>query len=143
MAWKISAACALGIAVTAGLAALAQEAKKEAPPKPRVFEMRTYVAHPGKMEALHARFRDYALRLFAKHGMEMVGFWTPTEGADADRTLVYILAYPSREAREASWAAFKADPEWVKAKAESEKDGALVQKSTAVFMNPTDYSPTR
>lgn len=132
-------ATATVLAVAAGVAAFAQEAK----PKARLFELRTYVANPGKIEALHARFRDHACRLFVKHGMELVGFWTPTEGADADRTLTYLLAYPSREARDAAWKAFRADPEWVKAKAESEKDGVLVAKATETFLAPTDYSPLR
>src|SRR5260221_176112 len=89
----------------------------------RVFEMRTYITNPGKMPALHARFRDHTTKMFAKHGMENVGYWSPTTGDNAENTLVYILAYPSKEAREKSWKEFVADPDWIKAKAESEKDG--------------------
>ena len=107
----------------------------------RVFEMRTYHAAPGKMAALHARFRDHTNKLFVKHGMTLVGFWVPT---DADKgsgnTLVYLVAHKSREAATASWAAFRADPEWVRVKAESEKDGVLAEKVESVFMSPTDYS---
>src|SRR3954463_1769931 len=86
----------------------------------RVFEMRTYYANPGKMEALHARFRDHTNKLFVKHGMTLIGYWTPSEGPGATNTLVYILAYPSKEAREKSWKEFMADPDWNKAKTESE-----------------------
>jgi len=110
----------------------------------RVFELRTYHTPPGKMPALHARFRDHSIALFERHGMKVVGFWVPT---DADKgsadTLVYVLAHQSRAAADASWAAFRADPEWVKVKAESEKDGSLTTKVESVFMSPTDYSPMK
>ncbi len=111
--------------------------------KTRHFEMRTYVANEGKMEALHQRFRDHANRLLAKHGVELVGHWTVASGEGAGNTLIFILAYPSREAREASWRAFMEDPEWKKAKEESEKGGVLVGKVIQTFMVPTDYSPIR
>jgi hypothetical protein len=109
----------------------------------RCFEMRTYTAAPGKLTALHARFRDHTNALFVKHGIALVGYWTPTDGETAANTLVYILAYPSREAAAASWKAFQADPEWVKAKADSEVDGKLVDKVVSVFLKPTDYSPIK
>lgn len=108
----------------------------------RVFEMRKYYAPPGKLDALNARFRDHTCALFQKHGMELVGFWTPTEGPEADgnRVLVYILAFPSKEAKAASWKAFQSDPDWIKAKTESEKDGKLVEKVESTLMSATDYS---
>ncbi len=115
----------------------------------RFFEMRTYVANEGKLEDLHKRFRDHTNRLFQKHGMTLVGYWTPLPNAkgelsdEAKRTLVYILAYPSREAREASWKGFMADPEWQAAYKESHKNGALVGKVTSQFLAPTDYSPIK
>ena len=110
----------------------------------RVFELRTYHTHEGKLDALHKRFREHTCRLFQKHGMELIGFWTPREEKDGRRnTLVYLLAFPSREAANASWKAFREDPEWVKAKEASEKDGKLVDKVESVFLNPTDYSPIK
>ena len=109
----------------------------------RVFEMRTYFAPPGKMKALHARFRDHTCKLFEKHGITIIGFWSPIDAKEAEKQVVYILAYPSKDAAEKSWAAFKKDPVWVKAKADSEKDGTLVDKVDSVFLNPTDYSPLK
>ena len=109
----------------------------------RVFEMRTYTAADGKLDALHARFRDHTNKLFAKHGMQIIGFWTPSEGDKKSNTLVYILAYPSRDAAKKSWDAFRADPDWIKAKADSELNGTLVTHVDSVFMNPTDYSPVK
>lgn len=109
----------------------------------RVFEMRTYYTNPGKMEALHARFRDHTNKLFVKHGMTIIGFWNPADPAEAEKTLIYILAYPSKEAREKSWKAFREDPDWTKAREASEKDGKLVNKVDSVYLNPTDYSPIR
>jgi hypothetical protein len=109
----------------------------------RFFELRTYTANPGKLDALNARFRNHTNKLFVKHGMDLIGYWTPADGPESANTLVYILAYPSREAREASWKAFQADPDWKTARAESEKDGRLVEKVESKFLNPTDYSPTK
>jgi hypothetical protein len=106
----------------------------------RVFEMRTYYAHPGKMAALHARFRDHTVKLFVKHGMTNIGYWSPIDTAEAEKKLVYILAFPSREAAKKSWQDFQNDPAWKKAKAASETDGPLVAKVESVFLNPTDYS---
>ncbi len=107
---------------------------------PRFFEMRTYIANDGKFEALHKRFRDHTCRLFEKHGMTNIGYWTPSEGPSKDNTLVYLLAYPSREARDASWKAFMADPDWQAVYKESHKDGPLVSKVESKFLAPTDYS---
>ena len=111
--------------------------------KERVFELRTYTAAEGKLDALHARFRDHTNKLFTKHGMEMIGYWTPTDGEKAKNTLVYMLAFPSREAADKSWQEFRDDPEWKAAAAESEKNGKLVTKVERVFMKPTDYSPMK
>ena len=85
------------------------------------------------------------MRLFEKHGITIIGFWVPTDGEKAKNTLIYIVAYPNREAREASWKAFQADPDWQKARAESEKDGPLLIKGgvQSTFMTPTDFSPIK
>ena len=112
----------------------------------RVYEMRTYYAAEGKLEALHARFRDHTVSLFKKHDMTVVGFWVPvdgTTGAATGNTLIYILSYPSLDARKKSWDAFGADPEWTAVKTESEKNGKLVDKVDSVFLTPTDYSPLK
>jgi hypothetical protein len=109
----------------------------------RVFEMRTYYAFPGKMTALHARFRDHTCKLFQKHGMTLIGFWSPIDAKTAQQKMVYILAFPSKEAADKSWKAFQDDPDWKAAKAASEKDGKLVEKVESVFLNPTDYSPLK
>jgi hypothetical protein len=109
----------------------------------RFFEMRTYTAAPGKLDALNARFREHTNRLFEKHGITIIGFWTPVEGDKAQNTLVYILAYPSKEAREKSWKEFQGDPDWQAARKESERDGKLVDHVESVFLRATDYSPIK
>lgn len=105
----------------------------------RVYEMRVYYANPGKLDALHARFRDHTVKLFEKHGMTNIGYWTPID--NPENKLIYFIAAPSREARDASFKAFGADPEWQKAQKESEVNGRLVGKVESVFMSATDYSP--
>jgi hypothetical protein len=109
----------------------------------RLFEMRTYVANDGKMDDLHKRFREHTNKLFVKHGMDLVGYWTPVDGPDAANTLVYILAYPNKEAREKSWKAFMADPAWQAAYKASHANGTLVKKVESKFLSPTDYSPIK
>ena len=110
----------------------------------RCFEMRTYYAAPGKLEALNARFRDHTCALFKKHGMEIVGFWIPTEKEQgAEIKLVYLLAHKNREAAKQSWKEFGGDPEWKKARTASEVNGKLVEKVETVFMAATDYSPVK
>jgi hypothetical protein len=132
-------------AVLLAVAPAARSDDKQDPQKvnTRVFELRTYTANPGKMKALHARFRDHTNKLFVKHGMTIIGFWSPTDPAAAEEKLVYILAFPSKEAADKSWKAFREDPDWIKAKTESEKDGVLVKKVESVYLNPTDYSPLK
>jgi hypothetical protein len=109
----------------------------------RTFELRTYTATPGKIDALHARFRDHTVKLFEKHHMTLVGFWRPTDEQQAKRQLVYLLAFPSQEAATRSWKDFQADPEWKAVKAASEKDGPIVEKIDSIFLNPTDNSPLK
>ena len=109
----------------------------------RFFEIRTYTTHPGKLDALHARFRDHTNRIFKKHGMQLVGYWTPTDEALKNNTLVYILAYKDQAAREKAWDAFRNDPDWKKAFQASREDGPIVKKVDSKFLMPTDYSPIK
>ena len=110
----------------------------------RCFELRTYHAAPGKLEALNARFRDHTCALFKKHGIEIVGFWIPTDKEKgAENTLVYLLAHKSREEAKKSWAAFGSDPDWKKAREDSEVNGKLTEKVESVFLAATDYSPMK
>ena len=106
----------------------------------RIFEMRTYTALPGRLDALNARFRDHTTRIFEKHGMTNVGYWTPQEAPLAENTLVYILAHDSREAGQASWDAFRADPEWAQVAEESQRDGRIVESVDVLWLEATDYS---
>jgi hypothetical protein len=120
--------------------------KPESSQPPHLFELRTYRAAPGKLENLLARFRDHTTTLFAKHGMTQFGYWLPTEKKDgAGEILEYILVHRSKEAAEASFKAFRADPEWIQAKSASEVNGPLTAKDgvQSVLMVPTDFSPAK
>lgn len=105
----------------------------------RCFEMRVYYAPPGKLDALHARFRDHTCKLFEKHGITNIGYWVPIQ--NEAQKLIYVLAFPSREARDASWKAFNADPDWKAAHKASEANGSLVSKVESTFLTATDFSP--
>ena len=106
----------------------------------RIFELRTYVSPEGKFENLLARFRDHTTKLFEKHGMQNIGYWVAADEPASKTTLIYVIAHKDREAAKASWDAFRKDPVWLKAKGESEANGAIVDNVTSVFMNPTDFS---
>lgn len=141
---KILVASLLFVALTS--TSFAAE-KGDATPSPsvakdsRCFELRTYVAAPGKFEEMNKRFRDHTCKLFKKHGMELVGFWIPTDKEKgAENTLIYLLAHKSREEAKKSWAAFVNDPDWKKAKEASEVNGKLTDKVESVYLAATDYS---
>ena len=106
----------------------------------RVFELRTYHTYNGKLNALLTRFRDHTVDIFNKHGMTSVGYWLPTDEPLKGKTLVYLLAFPSREAATKDWAEFRDDPEWKKVSAASEVNGKIVEKVDSVFLAPTDFS---
>lgn len=139
---RISTWTLLGVVVSGTFAAgwFGGAAHADNAAKSKVYELRTYTTLEGRLPALHARFRDHTLKLFAKHGMENVVYGTPL---DTENQLVYLLAHPSREAAKASFAEFAKDPDWIAAKTASEADGKIVAKVESVFLAPTDYSPMK
>jgi hypothetical protein len=109
----------------------------------RVFELRTYTAVEGKLDAVHARFRDHTTKLFAKHGMTNIGYWSPQDAPLSQNTLIYVIAHESREAAKKNWDGFRNDPEWQKVKKESEANGPIVSKLESIYLDATNYSPIK
>lgn len=109
----------------------------------RVFEIRTYTTLEGKLDALNARFRDHTMKLFEKHGMTNIGYWTPQDAPLSQNTLIYVLAHQSKEAAMKSWEGFRNDPQWKKVRDESEAAGKIISKLESVYVNATDYSPMK
>lgn len=108
----------------------------------RLYELRIYYPHPGKLADLNARFRNHTTKLFEKHGMTNIAYWNDAPSAEApEGRIIYVLAFPDRVRRDASWAAFVADPAWKAVAAASEANGKLVAKIDSIFMTATDYSP--
>lgn len=107
-----------------------------------IYELRIYTANPGKMAALQARFRDHTCRLFEKHGIKNVGYWTNAIGGRSDE-LWYMLGFEDLADRQRAWRDFGSDPEWRKVYAESEADGSLVHHMENRIMAGTDFSPLR
>jgi hypothetical protein len=118
---------------------LADRSRADDSKDPRCFELRTYYAAPGKLDDLNARFRNHTMQIFEKHGMTSIGYWTPTD--NPENKLIYVLAFPTRDARETAWKEFTSDPEWKKVAAESEANGKLVTKVESEFLQATDFSP--
>jgi hypothetical protein len=127
----------LGLAALALIALLAPVTGRAA--DTRCYEMRIYYSPAGRLDDLHARFRNHTLKLFEKHGIQNIGYWVPVD--NKENKLVYLLAYPSREARDASWKAFFGDPEWKAVQKKTEANGPIVAKVETYFLTATDYSP--
>jgi len=106
-----------------------------------VFELRIYHAAPGKLAELLARFRDHTVKLFDRHGMKSVAYWTPIDEPQKSNTLIYILRHPSREEAAANWKSFQDDPEWKSVKEKSELNGKLTENIDSTFLTLTDFSP--
>ncbi|GAB3273062.1 hypothetical protein GCM10027347_45160 [Larkinella harenae] len=105
----------------------------------RLYEMRIYYPTPGNFENIVDRFRKYTCRIFEKHGMTNVGYWVPTDASQ--EKIIYILSYPNREARDASWKAFGSDPEWKEVVAKTEANGKIVAKVDQIFLTQAEISP--
>lgn len=133
-----AAGCAVG---TQARGPIVGAAEAESTAADRVFELRTYTAPAGKLDALDARFREHSLAYLEKHGMTNIGYWIPIEEPGASNTLVYLLAHDSRESARESWAAFNADPGWREVSRATQVDGPIVSGVESVFLRPTDYSP--
>jgi len=106
-----------------------------------VYELRVYHAAPGKLDDLLSRFRDHTVKIFDRHGMKSVAYWTPLDEPEKSNTLIYILQHPSREAAAANWKSFQDDPEWKSVRDKSEANGKLVEKVDSTYLTLTDFSP--
>lgn len=126
-------------------AAANKSASAESPVAPQsstaVYELRVYHVFEGKLDDLLRRFRDHTMQLFEKHGIKNVAYWTPTDDPLKGKTLIYILAHPSREAATANWKTFREDPDWISVRDKSEANGKLVEKVDSTFLSITDFSP--
>ena len=131
--------CTLLTGLVAGISASQLRAEEAS----GVYELRTYTTLPGRLPALNKRFEDHTLKLFEKHGMKNIMYWTPTDDAHKDNTLIYVIYHQSPEAAKVSWAAFQEDPDWKAARDASEKDGKILMKVESVYMKKTPYSPEK
>ena len=106
-----------------------------------IYELRTYHCTPGKLPLVLKRMETTTLRMFRKHGIEPVGFWTVLVG-ESSQNLIYLLRWESMAEREQRWGAFQADPEWAAARHETESDGPLIQRASNTLLKPTAFSPS-
>jgi hypothetical protein len=139
----ILAASGVLIALVAFMSYSAGYSRAEETAAARVYELRTYTTEPGRLPALHARFRDHTIRLFEKHGIQNGMYWVPTDENLKDNTLIYVVSHASLDAAKQSWSDFVNDPEWKKVSSESEKDGKIVKGVEKHYMTLTDYSPVK
>jgi hypothetical protein len=141
MSRRIAAALFLAALAYLAFARETGQASSQSTAAHRVFELRTYYTNEGKLADLHKRFRDHTCDLLKKHGAELIGFWTPQDEKDGKGSkLIYLVAFPSREAAATTWKEFGADPEWKRVLEDSHKNGVLVKRVESVYMDPTDYS---
>jgi hypothetical protein len=139
---SIPAAALLSAAdLAAGSPETTRSSKKGEATTNTVYELRVYHPYEGKLPELLRRFRDHTTQIFEKHGIKNVAYWTATDDPQKGNLLVYMLAHPSREAADANWKAFRADPEWIAVRDQSEANGKLVEKIESTFLSLTDFSP--
>jgi hypothetical protein len=132
---------AAALVPAADLFASAKETIGAAPDASLVYELRVYHCFDGKLPDLHRRFREHTMKIFEKHGMKNIAYWTPMDEPQKSNTLYYIIAHPSREAVAANWKAFGEDPEWQAVQKASETNGKIVEKVDSTFLTLTDFSP--
>ncbi|WP_459556124.1 NIPSNAP family protein [Lacunimicrobium album] len=138
---RVILASLLVVASFTTAASFSQETAATPTPSTTAFELRIYTAAEGKLDALNARFRNHTLKIFEKHGIKNIGYWTGTEGEDKNK-IFYIIAYPDLASREKMLInGIAKDPEFLKIVAESEKDGKLTTKVESIMLKSTDYSP--
>lgn len=130
----------LSIAALAAVLAGGYTMGLNAAEKGRVYELRTYTSHEGKLNDVVARFRNHTTKIFEKHGMKNHGYWIPQDEPKKSNTLIYVISHESREAAKKSWDAFRNDEEWKKVRAASEANGPIVAKVESVFMDAVDFS---
>jgi hypothetical protein len=104
-----------------------------------IYEIRVYRCVPGRLPALLKRFENTTLKLWEKHGIRQVGFFTTLVG-ESNQELTYLLAWESLGEREKKWNAFAVDPEWLAARAKSEEDGQIVGNIVNQILAPTAFS---
>ena len=107
-----------------------------------IHELRIYHCVPGRLPALNKRFETITLKMWEKHGIRQAGFWTVLIG-ESNHDLYYLLEWEDLAERDTKWNAFQADPEWQKARAETEKDGPIVAHVTNYILTPTPYSKVK
>ncbi|AWL95930.1 MULTISPECIES: NIPSNAP family protein [Bradyrhizobium] len=107
-----------------------------------IYEMRIYRCVPGRLPALLKRFETATLKIWEKHGIKQAGFFTTLIG-DSNQELTYFLAWDSLAEREKKWGAFMTDPDWMKARAESEADGQIVGNIVSQLLTPTAFSAVK
>jgi hypothetical protein len=107
-----------------------------------IYELRVYHCVPGRLPALLKRFDTITLKLWEKHGIRQAGFWTVLIG-DSNQDLYYMVEWESLAEREKKWTAFMNDPTWIAARAETERDGAIVASLSNTILQPTSFSSVK
>lgn len=107
-----------------------------------IYELRIYTCAPGRLPALLKRFETATLKIWEKHGIKQAGFWTVLIG-NGNHDLYYLLAWESLAEREKKWGTFMADPQWIAARAESERDGPILANVNSMMMQPTAFSAVK
>jgi hypothetical protein len=142
--WKIVGIALASFAAGSFLTARLMHLSQVRADSNRVFELRVYHTVQGKQPALVSEFRDKVTKLFARHDLKALGYWSPADPAVAENTFIYILAHPSKEEADKHWAAFRADPEFqATMKEQQAPDAKIVEKVDSTYMNPTDFSPVK
>ncbi|MBY8876218.1 NIPSNAP family protein [Actinacidiphila acidipaludis] len=105
-----------------------------------IFELREYIALPGRAEELHRRFAEDTLDLFDDVGLDLRGFWH--EVGERWR-IVYLCAFADTAEAAAFWETFRADPRWIALKERTEATGPLIEEIVSTYLTEPDYVLSR
>jgi NIPSNAP protein len=107
-----------------------------------IYELRVYHCVSGRLPDLLKRFDTITLKLWERHGIKQAGFWTVLVG-DSNQDLYYLLKWESLADRDKKFGTFLSDPEWLAARAETEKDGQIVASISNTLLAPTSFSSVK
>ena len=139
--WRILAIVGFTFGIVGSGWALAEQQRAAS----QVYELRVYTTLPGKRPALEDRFRYHTSKMFERAGMTNVGYWNAATGDNAEETFIYLLAYPSREARDQMWEELGTyeDFQEIIIAVERDDERKLIENIEARILEPTSYSGLR
>jgi len=102
-----------------------------------IYELRHYIPVAGKEDAILNRFQNHTFKIFDRLGFKVHDFWVEANGSGH---LWYVLEWRSAEQMDSEWIKFRSDDGWQTVRAESEKEGPIVEKINVTVLKRLAWS---